>query len=155
MGTELYLILLVICSAIISRQEITAALTFTAVAFLAYFVCSGLPTLVVLNLCMVGEMITVALLVCLRGCTRSTLVSCLIPISIGMIFLHLYGIYLYKNEYELSIYNEWVRVYYLLVIGLFLARSTWITQMLVRWKNGSIIQSARLLRDSNSKSGIV
>lgn len=155
MGTELYLILLVICSAIINKKETTAALTFTAVAFLAYFVCSGLPTLVVLNLCMVGEMITVALLVCLKGCLRSPLVSCLIPVSIGMIFIHLYGVYLFKHEYELSIYNEWVRVYYLIVIGLFLVRSAWITQMLTRWKNGSVIQSARLLRDSNTESGII
>ncbi len=149
MGSELFLILLTLCAAFINRKEIAPALLFTAVAHLFYFVATGLSdnTLLVLNLSMLMEMVTVILLVCLKGCLRSKLISFLIPISILAIFMHLYGVFLFVNEYSIAPYNSLVKIYWVTILGLFLSMS--------RWMDGSNIKSARLLRKHGSESRVI
>lgn len=157
MGAELFLILLTLCAAFVDKREMAPALLFTALAHLFYVICLELlgSTLVVLNLAMLMEMVTVALLLCLKGCMRSRLVQYLLPISILAIFMHGYGLYLFHNEYSLEAYNKWVDMYWYVVLGLFLSMSRWATQISVRWKNGSVVQSTRLLREHGSKSRVI
>ena len=160
MATELFLILITICAAFVDRREIAPALSFVAIAHIFYFSMSEVSDpLVVLNLSMLAEMLTVGLLVCLRGCVRSNLLKMLLPLSILAIPMHLYGVILEVNNVPLNNYNALVDVYYTMVILMFLSVSGWSTKLIRfisgRTKNGSFSQPISLLREHDSKHKII
>lgn len=160
MATELFLILLTICAAFVDRREVAPALVFVAIAHVFFFSMKGLSsTLVILNLSMLAEMLTVGLLICLRGCVRSSLMKMLLPLTILAIPMHLYGILLERNNIPLTNYNSLVDVYYVLVILMFISISGWSTKLVRfitgRMKNGSFNQPISLLREHDSKHKMV
>jgi len=148
MGTEIFLILLTLCTAFIKKSETAPALLYTGIAFLFYF-----ASLMVVNpfyllvMAMLLEVVTVFLLVCLKGCLKSTLVACLIPLSIGALTAHFIGWCLLYNGMELALYNNLVDLYWAAILGLFLSMS--------RWMNGSFIKFIRLFRRHDNQPRII
>lgn len=160
MATELFLILITICAAFVDRREVAPALSFVAIAHIFFFSMSEVSnTLLVLNLSMLAEMLTVGLLVCLRGCVRSNLLKMLLPLSILAIPMHLYGVFLELNKLSLEQYNVLVDVYYAMVILMFLSASKWSNKLIRvitrRVKNGSNIEPINLLREYDNKHKII
>jgi hypothetical protein len=148
MGTELFLILLTLCTAFVKRDEAAPALLYTSIAFLFYFLSLLIASpLYLLVAAMVMEVITVFLLVCLRGCLKSVIVSCLIPLSIAALAAHFIGWCLLYTGLEMNLYNNLVDVYWVIILGLFLSMS--------RWMNGSYIRFIRLFRRHDNQSGII
>lgn len=148
MGTEIFLILLTLCTAFIKKSETAPALLYTGIAFFFYFV-----SLLVVNpfyllvMAMILEVVTVFLLVCLKGCLKSTVVACLIPLSIGALAAHFIGWCLLYNGMELALYNNLIDVYWATILGLFLSMS--------RWMNGSFIKFIRLFRRHDNQPRII
>jgi hypothetical protein len=148
MGVETFLILLTLCTAFVKKSETAPALLVTTMAYILYAISlTVLNPLYLLVIAGAMEALTVALLVCLKGCLRSTLVSFMIPISISLMGIHFIGWCMLYNGMEMSLYNEFVDVYWVVILGLFLSVS--------RWMNGNYIRFIRLFRKHDSQSGII
>lgn len=160
MGTVIFLILLSICAAFVDRREVTPALLFVVIAHVFYFSMSGITSeLLVLQLSMLAEMITVILLYSVRGCVRSNLLKMLLPLSILAIPMHFYGTMLIYKELPIDSYNSLVDVYYIMVLLMFLSVSKWSMKLIRfvtgRMKDGSIIKPINLLREHDSQHKII
>ena len=148
MGTEIFLILLTLCTAFIKRSEATPALLYTGIAFFFYFISMFIINpLYLLVVAMVLEVVTITLLVCLNGCLKSTVVACLIPLSIGAFVAHFIGWCLLYNGMEIVLYNNIVDIYWAAILGLFLSMS--------RWMDGSFIKFIRLFRRHDNQPRII
>ncbi len=144
MGTELFLMLITLCTAFVNRNEMPSALVYSAIAFIFYFIAHGVGTsLLLFTTAAVLETVTIALLMCLQGCIKSKLTSYLIPISILSIFMHIHGGWLIYNGFDMESYNTLVMYYYAVILGLFLS--------VTRWVNGSYAKYIRFLRKPDSK----
>ena len=148
MGTEIFLILLTLCVAFVKKSEAAPALLYTSLAFLFYFISLSIASPSLLLLTAMGmEVVTIALLLCLRGCLKSTIVSCLIPLSIMVFVAHFVGWCLFYTGLEMGLYNNLVDIYWAAILGLFLSMS--------RWANGNYIKLLRLFRRHDNQPRII
>lgn len=163
MVTELFLILLTICTAFVDRNERTAALLFLSIAHIFYFVGVGLigdNNLLILRLAMLAEMVTVVMLFCVKGSINSRIITPLMAISVLAIPMHFYGTTLISNEYSLQPYNQLVNVYYTAILALFLTMSGWSVSFYKwltdkGWSGGGISQPVNIRHKHDSKPRIL
>jgi hypothetical protein len=148
MGTELFLMLLTLSAAFVKKAEVAPALLYTLLAFTFYFISLiSMPTTTLLILAMGMEVVTVGLMLCLKGCLQSRIVSCLIPLSIIALSTHFVGWCLLYNGFDISFYNNLVDVYWAVILGIFLSMS--------RWVSGNYNKFIHVFRRHGDQSGIV
>lgn len=127
MGTEIFLILLTLCASFVKKSEAAPALLYTIIAFLFYFISLSISSPFLLLLGAMGmEVVTIFLLICLKGCLNSKMVTCLIPLSIGAFTAHFLGLCMFQTGLEMGLYNNFVDIYWAIIIGLFLSMSRWV-----------------------------
>jgi hypothetical protein len=141
--TEAFLILITLCAALVKKEEAAPALLYCAISYIFYFISLGVGTgLVIYKVAAISEVFLIALLLCLKGCLRSSLISFLIPVSILAIVMHFYGWLLSYNHLSPQPYNNLVIGYWCLIMGLFLSVGRW---------SGNYIWTTRLFRSADNK----
>lgn len=94
----------------------------------------------------VGEVVLVALLVCLSGCMRSKITAYLIPLSIVSIAMHYWGWRLHLAGIGMETFNSAVVFYWCVIMALFISRVG---------RDGNIAGNSRFLRsDSNRRKTV-
>jgi hypothetical protein len=87
---------------------------------MAYFGNYILPTEIMFHFMAACEALTVAMLVCFRGCSTSKLTDLLIPVSLFAVFIDVYGWEQYRNNQPLDGFNDVILLYYGLIIAIFI-----------------------------------
>lgn len=141
--TEAFLILIALCTAFVKKEEIAPALVYCAMSYIFYFISLGIGTgIIIYKIAAISEVFLIAMLLCLKGCLRSSLISFLIPVSILAIVMHFYGWLLSYNHLSPQPYNNLVLGYWCLIMMLFLS---------VGRLSGNHIWTTRIFDSTDSK----
>jgi hypothetical protein len=125
MLTELFLLTIAICTALVKPEEKLPVIVFCLVMFPFYFILSSIEEPNVYFISGVAEIVLIVLLTCIHGCINSKIIKALIPVSLLAILMHFYGWTQYVNGLPIESYNTLVKSYYLTIVGIFLVLGRW------------------------------
>ena len=144
MSTELFLIIITLCTVFVNKEDQLPALVYLLISFFLFFLCKDITESYVYLISMLTEAFLVVCLTCFKQSYKSKLVSRLLPVSYAAVFLDLFGFLMAWKGYLPDMYNELVVVYCAIIVMLFLSVG--------KWWNGSFAWLSGIFRHTDNNN---